>query len=116
MTLHATVRGGPHDARVLATHNLDDCLKAVLPRRPAHPRSLHTLLDGLAMWHGQPIQAALVASDPWAPSLVEDLFDGVLWPHDLASVRFEIIHPRPPRRIRGPGDFRPLYVVHGRST
>jgi len=113
MTLHATVRAGPHRARILATHEGDDCLKAVLPRSPVHPRALHTLLEGLALWHGQPLRAALIADDPWAPSLVEDLFGGALWPPDLANVQFELRHRRSPRRIRGPGDFRPLYVRHG---
>lgn len=116
MSLTATVRAGPNNVRVLATQHGDDCLKAVLPSRPAHPRALHTLLDGLAMWHGTRVRAALVAGDPWAPSLVEDLFDGRLWPHELASVHFDIVQPRTHRRIRGPGDFRSLYLVHGRPS
>ena len=64
MTLNATVRACPNEVRLLVTHRGDDCLRAVLPRRPAHPRALHTLLDALAMWHGSPVHAALVAGDP----------------------------------------------------
>lgn len=113
MTLRASVHPGPNLTRILATEEGDDCLKAVLPSRPIHPRALYTLLEGLALWHGLPVHAALVAGDPSALSRVEDLFGGGLWPHDLANVRFEVRHPRRPDRIRGPGDFRQLYLLHG---
>lgn len=113
MTLHATIQPGPHRTRILATDQGDDCLKAVLPTPPVHPRALHTLLEGLALWHGEPVHAALVADGPSGLSRVEDLFGGGLWPHDLANVRFDIHHPRRARRIRGPGDFRRLYLLHG---
>ena len=113
MTLNATVHPGPNQTRILATDDGDDCLKAVLPSSPVHPRALHTLLEGLALWHGRPVHAVLLADGPSGTSRVDTLFGGGLWPHDLASVRFEIRHPRKHDRIRGPGDFRQLYLLHG---
>ena len=115
MKLRATVHPGPNQTRILVTEDGDDCLRAVLPMPPTHPRALHTLLEGLALWHGRPVHAVLVAGGPSGPSRVDTLFGGGLWPHDLANVQFEIRHPRRPRRLRGPGDFRQLYLQHGGS-
>jgi len=113
MMLNATVHPGPNQVRILVTEAGDDCLKAVLPSHPAHPRALHTLLEGLAQWHGRPVHAALVVDGPSACSRIDALV-GEVWPRDLATVRFEIRHPRVDRRrIRGPGDFRQLYLMHG---
>jgi len=42
---------GPHDT----------FLKARLLRSPAHPRAMATLLEGIALWQGRPIRAALCA-------------------------------------------------------
>lgn len=36
-------------------------LKAQLARDPKHPRALATLLEGIALWQGQPVRAALCA-------------------------------------------------------
>lgn len=113
MMLRATVHPGPTLTRILVTEDGDDCLKAVLPMAPVHPRALHTLLEGLALWRGRPVHAVLVAGDPLDLSRVEDLFGGALWPHDLANVQFEVRQPRRPERIRGLGDFRQLYLLHG---
>ena len=33
----------------------DDLLKARLPVRPPHPRALLTLLEGMALWSGEPL-------------------------------------------------------------
>ena len=112
MSLRATVRPGPHQTRILATEEGDDCLKAVLPTRPNHPRALSTLMEGLALWHGRPLHVVLV-DDPSRPSLVDGLGGGFMGPRDLSNVRFEIRQPTRRTRIRGPGDFRTLYLFHG---
>src|SRR5690554_83477 len=39
-----------------------DLLRAVLPR-PAHPRALVTLLEGLALWQGAPLSVAVCVKD-----------------------------------------------------
>lgn len=36
-----------------------DLLKARLPHAPRHPRALLTLLEGAALWHGQPMRVVL---------------------------------------------------------
>lgn len=114
MILNATVHPGPNQTRLLVTEQGDDRLRAVLPSPPLHPRALQTLLEGMAMWCGSPVHAVLVAAGRSGLSHVDDLFGGEAhWPHDLASVRFQIHSPHRPRRLRGPGDFRDLYTVHG---
>ena len=99
--------------QILVTEDGDDCLRAVLPPAPVHPRALHTLLEGIALWRGNTVHAVLIAEDRLGSSRVDTLFGGALWPHDLANVRFDIRHPRKRRRLRGPGDLRSLYVLHG---
>lgn len=116
MTLKASIHPACRRTRLLVTHHGDDCLKASLPGIPRHPRALHTLLEGIALWYSQPLTAAIIVGDNWDASLVDDLFGGGLWPHDLAYVRFDIHRTRRPRRIRGLGDFRDIYAAHGRNS
>ena len=112
-TLHATIRPLPHQTQLLVTDRGNDCLRAVLPPHPCHPRALPTLLEGLTLWHAQPLHAVLVAEDRSGPGPVATFFDEALWPHDLAQVHFDVQSRRRPRRLRGPGDFRTLYRLHG---
>ena len=113
MHIRATIRPGPSWTQLLATWTGDDCLKAVLPARPHHPRALRTLLHGLSLWSGLPIHAAIAAEHSSMGSLVEDLC-GTVWPDDDAMVHFDVLRPDR-RRIRGPGDFGQLYLLHGRG-
>lgn len=113
MEIQATISPGPGGTRILMTEDGDDCLKALLRTTPSHPRALHTLLEGVAMWYGAPVCAALLAGGQWGTSYVESLFGGDVWPQELSNVRFEFRYPRKRRRIRGPGDFRQLYLLHG---
>src|SRR5271168_2066810 len=49
----------------------DDLLKARLPVRPPHPRALLTLLEGVALWSGEPVLAVISAGahrDAWLGS------------------------------------------------
>lgn len=113
MTLHATLRTLPTETQILVTQDGDDILRAVLPRRPGHPRAVATLLEGLALWTGHPVDAVLVAGARSAPSPVDTLFPGTLVPPEHLHVRFDVRARRRPRRLRGPGDFRALYARHG---
>jgi hypothetical protein len=90
----------------------NDLLKARLPSGPCHPRALLTLMEGLALWSGQPLCAAICVADDVGRSLDFDFFDGALWPPDSALVRFTITGP-PQRRYRlpGMGDFRDVRQV-----
>ncbi len=115
-TLRATVRSTTRHTQILATHHGDDVLRALLPHSPLHHHALPTLLEGLALWCGQPIRAALVTEDHWGDSHVADLFPGLLWPPERSNVRFEVLLPRRPRRLRGPGDFTRLYRFHRCET
>lgn len=113
MTLHATVRPGPNHTQILVTEDGDDCLRARLPIAPNHPRALSTLLEGLALWRSRPVRVVIVADGLSTPSSIDALLGDALYPPDCAAVRFEVHHPRVPRRLRGMGDFRDLYLVRG---
>jgi hypothetical protein len=50
--------------RVLAMAGArETILKARLSRSPSHPRALASLLEGIALWQGIPIRAALCADE-----------------------------------------------------
>jgi hypothetical protein len=93
------------DLRLLVTSpEGDDLIKARLPMRPQHPRALLTLLEGVALWSGQPLDAVIFAGahdgpEPWG----EDL-----WPPESPLVRFDFAVPpvRARRTLSGVGDFR----------
>ena len=109
MTQWATTLRIGRDLRLLVTSaEGDDLIKARLPLRPPHPRALLTMLEGIALFSGEPLCAVISAgsrrdawldSEPWG----EDL-----WPAESPLVHFEfaIPHPRARRRLRGVGDFR----------
>lgn len=85
----------------------NDLLKAQLSD-PQHPRALLTALEGLALWHGEPLNVVIGADVPVDHSLglgsFGDLDDG--WPEESAVVHFQFREtPRRGRRIRGVGDF-----------
>jgi hypothetical protein len=91
-----------------------DLLKARLPPGARHPRALLTLLEGLALWRGQPLQVAISATSAgdgrpcWCDS---GLFGDELWPAESQLVRYDLGgRAHRPRRLVGLGDFRPLRV------
>ena len=56
---------GPTTTRVIAMAGPSDTiLKAHLAREPRHPRALASLLEAVALWHGQPVRAALCVAPP----------------------------------------------------
>ena len=93
----------------------NELLKAALPSTPNHPRALLTLLEGLALWAGQPLTAA-ISVGPTLPRHVDaGLFGGDLLPCDSALVRYEVLENHRRRRtLSGVGDFRRLRLVQRR--
>jgi hypothetical protein len=75
----------------------DELLHARLPLPPDHPRALLSLLEGLALWVGEPLCAVISADDAAEPSLSP----GDSWTPTSALVRFELAPPRvAQRRLR----------------
>ncbi len=88
----------------------NELLKASLPTAAGHPRALLTVLEGLALWAGEPLTAVMCAG-PALPKRVDEALFGVgLVPVDSALVRFEVVVPARGRRrtLSGVGDFRQL--------
>lgn len=104
--------------KLLATDpDRNEVLKASLPPFPQHPRALLTLLEGLALWSGQTLTAALSAERRVDPRCAEALFGDGLVPMDSALVRFDILAPARRRRtLAGVGDFHQLRLLHGRHA
>ena len=60
-----TLRIGDKELKLLVTSpEGDDLLKARLPIQPPHPRALLTLLEGVALWSGEPLYAVISAGEP----------------------------------------------------
>lgn len=116
MKLNVTMIPGRATTRLLATWGADDCLRAVLPSHPRHPRAPTALLEALASWVGCRADAAIVVGEEAPASFVESLCGGGLLPVDTARVRCRLVSGRRPKRLRGPGDFRAVYAVHGRAS
>jgi hypothetical protein len=110
------VRVTTHDVKVLVLdQEQGDLLKARLPLEAQHPRALLTLLEGLALWRGQPLPVVVSAASAadrrpcWSGS---GLFGDELWPGESQLVRYEVEgRASRPRRLVGLGDFRPLRVA-----
>ena len=108
-----SVRATPREVRVLVVDpHQGDLLKARLPLGAQHPRALLTLLEGLALWRGQPLRVVVRATSAgdgrpcWSGS---GLFGDELWPGESPLVRYEVGgRDLRLRRLAGLGDFRPL--------
>lgn len=91
----------------VCTPEIGEILKARLPSAMQHPRALLTLLEGLALWAGKPLDAAFVADGLCRSWFDSGLFGDELWPAPSPLVRFELVPPdRRAVRIRGMGEFR----------
>jgi hypothetical protein len=113
---HCTLHVTQHQTKLLVSVPEGDLLKARLSTIPCHPRALLTLLEGLSLWSGQPLRAALSvdASCPrWPASLLGD----ELWPEESQLVYFDIVRPvRRRQKLSGLGDFRQLRLgLHHRT-
>lgn len=111
-----SVRVTTREVRVLVSDpQRGDLLKARLPPGAQHPRALLTLLEGMALWRGQPLRvvvSAASAEDGRPCFCGSGLFGDELWPGESPLVRYEVGGRDPrPRRLVGLGDFRPLRVV-----
>jgi hypothetical protein len=111
-----TVKPCPHAVRLLMTDpDRNEVVKAALPPSPEHPRALLTLLEGLALWTGHPLTAAISVGPAEEMRCAGALFGEGLVPIDSALVRFDIVEPARRRRtLPGVGDFRQLRLLHGR--
>lgn len=102
------------EVKLLVTDGLgDEVLRARLPARPEHPRALLSLLEGVALWSGSPVTAAISVVGQARSFFDRDLFGGDWWPADSALVRLSYIDRRRARRLRGLGCFRDVLAVHG---
>lgn len=108
-----TVTLAPETTRVrmLATAPAGEILRAVLgPAAAMHPRAAATLLEGLALWHQQPLSVVLCVDGPdggCAMGLYDALGSGAHTLHYEVGVA---VRGRRPRRttLSGLGDFRDL--------
>jgi hypothetical protein len=109
-TLWMGVRPGPSGTRVLVQDGPIPVLKARLPEAPPHPRALETLSEGVALWYGRPLYAALgvAAEDAWCASPRWHATVDGLTRTPLVTIDLVIGRPRPPRDrdgLGGLGDF-----------
>lgn len=108
---------GPKGTRVIAMQGAaETLLKACLSCNPAHPRALPTLLEGIALWQGMPVRAALVVGDK------QTGYDLTLYREAWADFGNTPLYtldwvpgggrrPRRNRDLSGMGDFRDLRQV-----
>lgn len=99
----------PSEVQLLIQSNrIGDLLKARLPARARHPRALLTMLEGVALWSGSPLCAAISADESVQIGCALGLFGDEPWPAESPLVRFEPAVHANPRALRGMGDFRAL--------
>jgi hypothetical protein len=80
---------GP-DLKLLVTNALgEDLIKARLPRRPPHPRALVTLLEGVALWSGEPLGVVISAADPRDDWFGSEAWHEAVWPNESPLVRLD---------------------------
>ena len=110
-----SVRVTAHDVKILVVDpQMGDLLKARLPRGAQHPRALLTLLEGMALWRGQPLRvviSAASADDGYPCSFGSGLFGDERWPGESQLVRYEVGgRDSRLRRLAGLGDFRRVRI------
>jgi hypothetical protein len=99
------------DLKLLVTDpDGNDQIKARLPLRPKHPRALLTLLEGVALFSGEPLYVVISAGshpDDW---LGCEAWGDDLWPTESQLVQFDFATPpaRARRTLGGVGDFRAI--------
>jgi hypothetical protein len=104
-----TIRIGAEDLKLLVTSPQgDDRIKARLPLRPPHPRALLTLLEGVALFSGEPLYVVISAGESREDWLGCEAWGDDLWPAESPLVHFDfaIPPPRTRRTLRGVGNFR----------
>jgi len=99
---HAAVEVQPNIIWVWVSGDTgSDVLRAALPREPGHYRSLLTMLEGVALWSGAPLDVVFGADHPAGASLGLGRWGAdEVWPEESALVNVFFRHPaRPPRRL-----------------
>ncbi len=96
----------------------DDLMKASLPTPQSHPRALLTLLEGLALWSGVPLDAAICVGDASGPLPDAASFGSPYPTEGSALVRVELVNDDllAPRRLTGVGDFSRIRQIHARRS
>jgi hypothetical protein len=117
-TLWMGVRPGPDVTRVLVQDGPIPILKARLPDAPHHPRALETLAEGIALWCGCPLYAALgvTAEDALCVSPRWHATVDGLTRTPLVTIDLVMDRPRPPRGaagLHGLGDFADVRDLYG---
>jgi len=109
MNWDASVNPEPGQVRLLVTDRQQgDVLKARLPVQVRHPRALLTLLEGVALWQGRPLDVVISAVESCPSWRGSGLFGNELWPGESQLVHFSVAAPVRPKRLSGLGDFRDL--------
>lgn len=103
----------PQGTRLLAQAGPGETLvKAQLAPRPASPRALAALLEGLALWQGAPIRAALCVERDAGTCVTSSFLDSVVDYGKAPLFEIEVVSAGRRRRRRdrldGMGDFRDL--------
>jgi len=109
MALWSTTLKIGKDLKLLVTSpEGDDLIKARLPLLAAHPRALLTMLEGIALYSGEPLYAVISAGARAHDWLGSEQWCEDLWPAESPLVQFDFAVPAPRarRRIRGVDDFR----------
>jgi hypothetical protein len=101
----------PRETRLLVMAGRHEVMRAVLgPATASHPRAAATLLEGLALWHQQPVSVVLCADDE-ACSSATQMFDALGFGTKTVHYDVEVAFPghrRRGRRIQGFGNFSDL--------
>ena len=104
-----------NDARLLVTCSSGDILKARLPLPARHPRAAVTLLEGLALWAGNPVSAVISVGRTCHRRSAAAVFGPDEWPTESPLVTWVVADDERQVRIPGVADFRGLYAARGRS-
>jgi hypothetical protein len=105
--------------RLLAMAGAHEMLRAKLgPTSHVHRWAASTLLEGLSLWHQEPLRVVLYAESEAISSPLM-LTDGLGFGYQTFHFDIEVVDRRPitaAQRLRGVGDFRDLRDIASRVT
>jgi hypothetical protein len=109
--ISVTMQPLARETRLLVMAGRHEVMRAILgPVTASHPRAAATLLEGLALWHQQPVSVVLCADDE-ACSSATQMFDALGFGSKTVHYDVEVAFPghrRRGRRIQGFGNFSDL--------
>jgi len=82
----------PQSVRLMVTDQGQRVLQARFCGRPAHPRALPLILEGLALWQGARLCTVIFAESAVHPTLGLGE-DGDLWPAENRWVAYMLLEP-----------------------